>query len=74
MCMARLMTANVLDAIKNLGYKYSTRGAITVSVSDIIVPQGKGNLAQGNRRAGGPDQPEIPSRRNERERALPHGG
>ena len=35
-------TAAVLDAIKNLGYKYSTRGAITVSVSDIIIrgPQG----------------------------------
>ena len=34
-------TAGVLDAIKNLGYKYSTRGAITVSVSDIIVPKEK---------------------------------
>ena len=34
-------TAKVLDAIKNLGYKYSTRGAITVSVSDIIVPREK---------------------------------
>ena len=34
-------TAAVLDAIKNLGYKYSTRGAITVSVSDIIVPKEK---------------------------------
>ena len=34
-------TAQVLDAIKNLGYKYSTRGAITVSVSDIIVPEEK---------------------------------
>ncbi len=34
-------TAQVLDNIKNLGYKYSTRGAITVSVSDIIVPEEK---------------------------------
>ncbi len=34
-------TAAVLDSIKNLGYKYSTRGAITVSVSDIIVPPEK---------------------------------
>ena len=34
-------TAKVLDAIKNLGYKYSTRGAITVSVSDIIIPPEK---------------------------------
>ncbi|MBE5783419.1 MAG: DNA-directed RNA polymerase subunit beta' [Clostridiales bacterium] len=34
-------TAQVLDAIKSLGYRYSTRGAITMSVSDIIVPQEK---------------------------------
>ncbi|MBR1586506.1 MAG: DNA-directed RNA polymerase subunit beta' [Clostridia bacterium] len=34
-------TAAMLDAIKNLGYKYSTRGAITVSVADIIVPSEK---------------------------------
>ena len=34
-------TAKVLDAIKNLGYKYSTRGAITVSVGDIIIPPEK---------------------------------
>ncbi|MBQ3706109.1 MAG: DNA-directed RNA polymerase subunit beta' [Clostridia bacterium] len=31
-------TAQVLDQIKALGYKYSTIGAITVSVSDIKVP------------------------------------
>jgi len=31
-------TAQVLDNIKNLGFKYSTRGAVTVSVSDIKVP------------------------------------
>ena len=31
-------TAQVLDAIKALGFKYSTVGAITVSVSDIKVP------------------------------------
>ncbi|MBO2516467.1 MAG: DNA-directed RNA polymerase subunit beta' [Clostridiales bacterium] len=34
-------TAEVLDNIKHLGYSYSTRGAITVSVSDIIVPDEK---------------------------------
>ncbi|MBE7034836.1 MAG: DNA-directed RNA polymerase subunit beta' [Ruminococcaceae bacterium] len=34
-------TAEVLDRIKSLGYKYSTRGAITVSVSDMKVPEEK---------------------------------
>ena len=34
-------TAQVLDNIKSLGFKYSTRGAVTVSVNDIIVPPDK---------------------------------
>jgi len=34
-------TADVLDGIKSKGYKYSTIGAITVSVSDITVPDEK---------------------------------
>ena len=34
-------TAEVLDAIKSLGYKYSTRAAMTVSVSDMGVPEAK---------------------------------
>ncbi len=33
--------AQVLDSIKRLGYTYSTRGAITVSISDIVVPPEK---------------------------------
>ena len=34
-------TAVVLDNIKALGYKYSTRGAITISVSDMEIPGSK---------------------------------
>jgi len=34
-------TAQVLDNIKALGFKYSTRGAVTVAVSDIKVPVDK---------------------------------
>ena len=34
-------TAQVLDKIKHLGYMYSTRGAITVSIADIVVPEEK---------------------------------
>jgi DNA-directed RNA polymerase subunit beta' len=36
--------AQVLDEIKRLGFVYSTRGAITVSVSDIIVPPEKAEM------------------------------
>jgi DNA-directed RNA polymerase subunit beta' len=32
-------TAIVLDKIKALGFKYSTRGAITISVSDMVIPE-----------------------------------
>ncbi|MBQ9491996.1 MAG: DNA-directed RNA polymerase subunit beta' [Firmicutes bacterium] len=34
-------TAIVLDKIKELGYKFSTRGALTVSVSDMEIPSAK---------------------------------
>lgn len=34
-------TAEVLDSIKAMGYKYSTQSAITVSVSDMTVPEAK---------------------------------
>ncbi len=34
-------TSEVLDLIKATGYKFSTRGAITVAVSDIEVPEKK---------------------------------
>ena len=37
-------TAEVLDLIKATGYKYSTKGAITVAVSDIDVPAEKANI------------------------------
>ena len=34
-------TASVLDKIKSLGYKFSTRAAMTVSVSDMEIPKEK---------------------------------
>ena len=39
-------TAQVLDKIKALGFKYSTVGAITVSVSDIEVPAVKKTMLE----------------------------
>lgn len=34
-------TSKVLDEIKALGFKYSTRGAITVAVGDAVIPPAK---------------------------------
>ena len=38
------ISAEVLDSIKSLGYKYSTKGAITISVADMTVPSAKNEL------------------------------
>ena len=37
-------TAEVLDNIKAFGYKYSTKSAMTVSISDMIIPKEKQEL------------------------------
>jgi len=37
-------TAEVLDLVKAIGYKYSTRAAMTVSISDMTVPPKKPEL------------------------------
>jgi len=34
-------TAQILDRIKSIGFEYSTKGAITIGVSDIVVPPNK---------------------------------
>ncbi len=39
-------TAEVLDNIKAMGYKYSTRAAMTVSISDMTVPPQKPQMIQ----------------------------
>ena len=38
------ISAEVLDSIKALGYKYSTRAAITISVADMTVPSTKDEM------------------------------
>ncbi|MEM5781155.1 MAG: DNA-directed RNA polymerase subunit beta', partial [Lawsonibacter sp.] len=38
------VSAGVLDAIKDLGYHYSTRGSLTVAISDMTVPSKKYEL------------------------------
>jgi DNA-directed RNA polymerase subunit beta' len=38
------VTANVLDAIKHLGFEYATRSGITIAIGDIKVPQRKAEM------------------------------
>ncbi len=39
-------TAILLDNIKQLGFRYSTRGALTISVSDMVVPPEKSKFIE----------------------------
>ena len=39
-------TAEVLDRIKAQGFKYSTKGAITVAVCDAVIPPQKKELLE----------------------------
>lgn len=48
-CIAKhgfTLSAEVLDNIKSLGFKYSTKGAVTISISDMTVPETKRMLIQ----------------------------
>lgn len=44
-------TAEVLDDIKSIGYKYSTKGALTVSISEMTVPGAKKEILTEAQRA-----------------------
>ncbi len=43
-------TAEILDNLKNLGFRYSTDAGISISVADIIVPEDKEALIQESKR------------------------
>jgi DNA-directed RNA polymerase subunit beta' len=40
------VTAEILDRVKRLGFNYSTRAGITISVADIIVPEEKYRITE----------------------------
>ena len=40
-------TADVLDQIKNLGFKYATKAGITIAISDVAVPEQKDSIVRG---------------------------
>ena len=38
------ITSNLLDDLKNLGFKYSTKSGTTIAIKDMVVPKVKGSL------------------------------
>ena len=43
-------TAIMLDAIKDMGFHYSTKGAITISIADMEIPVSKGDIIQASQK------------------------
>lgn len=43
------ITAELLDHMKDMGFLYSTKGAVTVSVSDMVIPEAKKALIEAAR-------------------------
>ncbi len=41
------IATEMLDRVKSLGYKYSTKGAVSVSIADMVVPEAKYTLIRG---------------------------
>ncbi len=39
-----LVTANFLDKLKNLGFSYATKGGLSVSIGDVVIPKEKVEL------------------------------
>ena len=40
-------TAEVVDHIKDIGFKYATRSGLTIAIDDITVPENKGAIVKG---------------------------
>lgn len=43
------ITAQLLDHMKDMGFRFSTKGAVTVSVSDMVIPEAKKLLIESAR-------------------------
>ncbi|MBM7561788.1 DNA-directed RNA polymerase subunit beta' [Fusibacter tunisiensis] len=43
------VTAQLLDHMKDMGFRFSTKGAVTVSVSDMVIPEAKKLLIESAR-------------------------
>jgi len=44
------VTAQIMDAIKDLGFRYSTQSAITVAVVDMVIPDNKWEIVDESRK------------------------
>jgi DNA-directed RNA polymerase subunit beta' len=55
-------TVILADRLKDTGYKYSTKGGLSISIDAMIIPEKKGDDPQSGRYAGGRNRPPIHGR------------
>jgi DNA-directed RNA polymerase beta' subunit len=46
-------TAELVDAIKDIGFEYATRSGTTIAIDDIHVPEEKARILEDRQRARG---------------------
>ena len=66
-------TAELLDQLKALGFKYSTQGAMTISVSDMVIPKEKYEYIHATEKRIADIEKQYQARFHHRRRALPPG-
>ena len=59
-------TVEMLDAIKDLGFKYATRFGATIGMDDIIIPNAKEELIKQGQQPGAGDPEPVPARATSR--------
>ena len=59
-------TAHLVDGIKDVGFKFATRGGMTIGLWDIVTPPQKARGAQGRRRPGQRHRQAVPARPHHR--------
>ena len=64
------IATEMLDRVKALGYKYSTKGAITVSIADMAIPEKKYALIEEAEKQTVKDRPPVQARFPYERRAL----
>jgi len=60
--VGNLKTAEFLDKLKDIGFRYATAGGLSVSIDDVIIPKEKEEIigrAQKRRRGGEPVYPRL---------------
>ena len=66
-------TVEMLDAIKDLGFRYATRAGISIGIDDLIIPDGKEKMVAGRAEGRARRREAVPGRRHHQRRALQQG-